>query len=297
LRLKFKALTGRSLIKLEKYIVKMYNDATESQYEYNVLSEIAHSNPITFRAPRVVKLIRTQSTNALIMEHVTGRNLDSYLWDFLLYNDREAVKVFFRLGKAIRELHSFNLSGLRNSHFPSSCSELKDRIRELYKKLLALRLVDSNLCNTISEVLEKANAANKIFSPVNLHGELYFTHILMQDKRIVLLDFHNAQKGPSYFDLAMLSISLYVSLIFPFQTLRRFATLLEAFLKGYYGKDLNAEIVNSIKLAELYLALREILVYARTLHAENSLTTTLVTTLKIRRLKAAIKETILPKLN
>ena len=42
-------LTGRSLIKLGEYIVKMYNDTTECQYEYNVLSEIAHSNPITFK--------------------------------------------------------------------------------------------------------------------------------------------------------------------------------------------------------------------------------------------------------
>ena len=76
-----------------------------------------------------------------------------------------------------------NLSGLRNSHFPSSCSELKDRIRELAKKLTILRIVNDNLFSVISEVLKKASAVNEIFSLVNLQGELYFTHILVQDNK------------------------------------------------------------------------------------------------------------------
>ena len=112
----------------------------------------------------------------------------------------------------------------------------------------------------------------------------------------MLFDLHNAQRGASYFDLAMLSISLYVSLTFPPQALKRFTPLIEALLKGYYGKDLNAEIIKSMKLAELYIALREILVYARTLHAKVSLITSFLTMLKIKRLKVAIKEVILPKL-
>ena len=296
LRSKFKVLTGRSLIKLDGCVVKMYNDTIEFQYEYDVLSEIAHFNPTTFKVPRVFRLIKTRSRNALIMERVVGHNLDSYLWNFWLYNDPEAVRVFYRLGRAIRELHNLNLSGLRNSNLPSSCPELKHVITELTKKLAALKIVDNNLSSAISDVLKKADAVNEIFLYVNLHGELYFTHILVQDDRIVLLDFHNAQRGPSYFDLAMLSISLYVSLVFPFQTQKRFTLLIEAFLKGYYGKDLNAEIIKSIKLTELYVALREISVYARTLHAKVSPITSLLTTLKIKRLKAAIKEVILPKL-
>jgi len=296
LRSKFKASTGRSLIKLDGCVVKMYNDTIESQYEYDVLSEIAHFNPITFKVPRVFRLIRTRSRNALIMERIVGHNLDNYLWNFWLYNDLEAVRVFYRLGKAIRELHSLKLSSLRNSNLPSSCPELKHVITELTKKLAALKIVDNNLFSAILDVLKKANTVNEIFLHVNLHGELYFTHILVQDDRIVLLDFHNAQRGPSYFDLAMLSISLYVSLAFPFQAQKRFTLLIEAFLKGYYGKDLSAEIIKSIKLTELYSALREISVYARTLHAEVSPITSLLTTLKIKRLKAAIKEIILPKL-
>ena len=112
----------------------------------------------------------------------------------------------------------------------------------------------------------------------------------------MLFDFHNAQRGASYFDLAMLSISLYVSLTFPPQALKQFTPLIEALLKGYYGKDLNAEIIKSMKLAELYVALREILGCARTLHAKVSLITSFLTMLKIKRLKVAIKEVILPKL-
>jgi len=77
---------------------------------------------------------------------------------------------------------------------------------------------------------------------------------------------------------------------------KHFTTLIEAFLTGYNGKTLNAKIIKSMKLAELYIALREILTYTRALYTENSPATRLINALKIRRLKVAIKEAILSKL-
>jgi len=216
--------------------------------------------------------------------------------DFLLYGNSDTVKIFYQLGKAVRELHNMNLDGLRSSSLPSSCSELKNEIVELSKRLVTWRTIDHKLFNTILNYLEKVDLTDEIFLSASLHGELYFTHILVQDGKIALLDFHNAQRGPSYFDLAMLSISLYASLAFAFCTLKRFTSLVEAFLVGYYGKSLNAMIIRSMKLAELYIALREILTCAKTLYAENSPATRLIIILKIRRLKKAIKEVILPKL-
>jgi tRNA A-37 threonylcarbamoyl transferase component Bud32 len=296
LRLKFKISTGRSIIKIHKYIIKIYDDVNELAYEYNVLSNIALSKPIKFRVPRVFKFLKTQNYNALIMEYIAGRHLDNYILDFLLRGNSYAVKIFYRLGKAVRELHSLNLNGLRNSALPSSCSELKKEVTKLSRSLVAWKLINNKLFNIVLCSLEKMNLTNEFFLPVSLHGELYFTHIIMQDGKFVFLDLHNAQRGPSYFDLAMLSISLYVSLAFSYYSPKKFTPLIEAFLKGYYGKALSSEIIKSMKLLEFYVALREILTYARALCAESSPIIGLINTLKIRRLKAAIKEVILPKL-
>jgi tRNA A-37 threonylcarbamoyl transferase component Bud32 len=260
-----------------------------------VLSNIALFKPIKFRVPRVFKFFKTQNYNALIMEYIAGRHLDNYILDFLLRGNSDTVKIFYRLGEAVKELHNMNLNDLRNSPFPSSYSELKREITKLSRSLVARKLINNKLFNIISCSLEKIDLTNEFFLPVSLHGELYFTHILVRDGKFVFLDFHNAQKGPSYFDLATLNISLYVSLTFSYHSPKKFTPLIEAFLKGYYGKALSSEIIKSMKLLELYVALREILTYARDLCAESSPTIGLINTLKIRRLKTTIKEVILPK--
>jgi tRNA A-37 threonylcarbamoyl transferase component Bud32 len=296
LRLKFKPLTGRNIIKIHEYIVKTYNDADESAYEYNVLSNIALFKPIAFKVPKVFKLLKIRGRSTLIMEYIAGRHLDKYILNFLLCGNSDAVKIFYRLGKAVKELHNLGLDGLRGSSLPSSCSELKNEIVELSKRLVAWRLIDHKLSNAILNSLEKVDLSDEIFFPASLHGELYFTHILLQDGKIILLDFHNAQKGPSYFDLAMFSTSLYISLAFPLCTQKQFTLLIEAFWKGYYGKNLNTDLIISLKLAELYVALRGVLTYTRDLCAKNSPAIRLITTFKIRRLIASIKKVILPKL-
>jgi len=148
----------------------------------------------------------------------------------------------------------------------------------------------------INTVKKMDHANDKIFTAVNLHGEFYFTHIILSKEKCIFVDFHNALRGPSYFDMAMLSTSLYVSLTLPFRTPKQLEPLIEAFLTGYYGKDLDNEIISSMKLAELYVTLREISTYTRTLYSKNSSATNLLIILKIKRLKTAIKEVILPKL-
>jgi len=165
LRSKFKVPTGRSVIKIGGHIIKMYNDANECAYEYGVLSEVALSNPITFKVPKVFKLLKTRAHSVLIMEYVTGYNLDNCILDFLLHKNSDAVRIFYRLGRTIRELHSLNLSGLHNSRLPSSCPELKQGIVELSKKLVALKIIDNNLFSAISDALKKADAVNKFSSP------------------------------------------------------------------------------------------------------------------------------------
>jgi len=70
LRSKFKVPTGRSVIKIGGHIIKMYNDANERAYECGALSEVALSNPITFKVPKVFKLLKIRARSALIMEYL-----------------------------------------------------------------------------------------------------------------------------------------------------------------------------------------------------------------------------------
>ena len=48
----------------------MYNDANERAYECGALSEVALSNPITFKVPKVFKLLKIRARSALIMEYL-----------------------------------------------------------------------------------------------------------------------------------------------------------------------------------------------------------------------------------
>ena len=209
----------------------------------------------------------------------------------------KVIEIFHVIGRALKELHNLNLEGLQKSNLPSSLLLLKIEILELSKILAKSNILDYALNKMIMDAVEKIDHIDdKIFTTVNLHGEFYFTHIILSREKCVFLDFHNACKGPSYFDIAMLSTSLYVSLTLPFRTPKQLEPLIGAFLTGYYRKDLDTEIISSIKLAERYVTLREILLYARNLNNKNLPIINFLTTLKIKRLKTAIKEVILPKL-
>jgi len=101
LRLKSKTLTGRSINRINSFIIKTYNNFNESAYEYCVFSKIALSKPIAFRAPRVFKFLKTQNNSALIMEHIEGHGLDNFILGFLLCNNPYAFKIFYWLGETV----------------------------------------------------------------------------------------------------------------------------------------------------------------------------------------------------
>ena len=296
-RLNFKFQTGREVYGAGDFFIKRYTNELECTYEYNVLKKIAESYPVSFRAPKVFKVYSDSNGFLIIMERIKGTLLENYIVKYLLFGENKALKVFNGLGGALRELHYSPLEGLHNGFFPNSYQEIRLEISNISRKLAALRVLSKKLMNTILDAVEETSSIdNEIFTNVNLHGEFYFTHIILSRGKYVFLDFHNACKGPSYFDLAMLSISLYASITLPYLNPMRLTPLMGAFLTGYYGKRLNEEMTKSIKLAELYVALREILTCSRALYDNLSLTNKLLAALKIKRLKTAIREVIIPEL-
>ncbi|MEM4489499.1 MAG: aminoglycoside phosphotransferase family protein [Desulfurococcaceae archaeon] len=297
LRLNFKFHTGREAYGISDFFVKRYMNELEGVYEYNVLKKIADTHPIGFRVPRVFKAYRNSSGFLMIMERIKGTSLDNYIVKYLLFGEDKALEVFNGLGRALRELHYSPLKDLRNGFFPNSHQKIRLEISNTSRKLAALHVLNNRLMNTIHDAVEETSSIDdEIFANVNLHGEFYFTHIILSEGKYAFLDFHNACKGPAYFDLAMLSVSLYVSITLPYLNPLRLTPLISTFLTGYYGKRLNEEMIKSIKLAELYVALREILTYSRTLYGNSSLINKLLIALKIKRLKTAIKEIIIPAL-
>lgn len=296
LRSKFKILTVRNVSRINNHVIKVYENYKEGAYEHNVLMKILSADPTTFLVPKVSKMVRSSDDTFLVMEYIRGHQLENFIVKFLLFKDPEALRTFQVNGRAIRELHTLNLNGLYNSSFPSSHSEIKAEITKLSKRLAISGVLDRKFVATILDVVKEADVDDKIFSNVNLHGELYFIHILMSNGKPTLLDFHNACKGPSYYDLAMLSVSLYVSLLLPFYSAKQLIPLTDAFLAGYYGRGCKDKLLKSVKLAELYITLREILVEMRNLHSESSPITKLMTMFKMGRLKTAIERVIVPKL-
>jgi hypothetical protein len=147
-------------------------------------------------------------------------------------------------------------------------------------------------------VIKSLNFAEALFNLVSLHGEMYFTHVLLcKDGTIVFVDFHNMQKGPVYYDLAMFAISLYGSTLFMPWSPVRLLPLIKAFLMGYFGKNLNHKLYKTFALAQLYIILKEIWNYMKALDSKESiLKVKLPSVIKIKRLKKALKEAIIPQL-
>ncbi|MEM2352414.1 MAG: aminoglycoside phosphotransferase family protein [Thermoproteota archaeon] len=292
----FSPQTGRGSYIVDGFFIKKYADRHECAYEYAVLGKIAAANPTIFLVPKVFKMSTGSGHSSIVMERIEGNPLQNFIMNFLLFKESEALKILNGLGKALRELHYINLKGLHNGVFPNSLRKIKLEIFNLSRTLGALNVLDHKFRDKILNIIEGVNHINdEIFANVNLHGEFYFTHILLSKNKYVFFDFHNTCKGPSYFDLAMLSISLYASITLPFYTPRQLTPLIHAFLTGYYGERLSDKMFKSIELTELYVNLREILTYARDLHGPLSINK-LLAMLKIRRLKTAIEEVILPNL-
>jgi len=293
----FKPYTGRKTFSVGNIFVKLYDSVDECMYEWHVLSNISRARSSLLRVPGVFRVIRIGNSCAIIMEFMRGIPLRKFIEKFIFYNDFDAIKIFFRLGKALKELHSLNLESLHPCTYPSSLETLKREIVKLAKILIELDVLDVTLGEKILDVIDRVNHIDeRIFTPSNIHGESYFIHIVTSGDKFVFFDFHNACKGPSYFDIAMFITSLYVSLTLPYRTPRQLGPLINALLLGYYGESLTDEALHWVKIAELYVALREILSYMRTFYSENLLPVRIQAILKAQRLIETIRNFILPQI-
>ncbi|MBS7612512.1 hypothetical protein KEJ27_10010 [Candidatus Bathyarchaeota archaeon] len=104
-------------------------------YEYSMLVKIMSANSTCFEVPKAFGVIGSSSSTFLIMERVRGCELEDYVVK-LLFNDAEALKAFYMIEVALRELHTLNLDELRSCSLPSSNSEIKTEVVELAEKLL-----------------------------------------------------------------------------------------------------------------------------------------------------------------
>lgn len=286
--------TGRESYKIGDFFIKKYVDRHECEYEYAMLRKIIDIHPANFLVPKVFKTYVNSSGFFIIMERIKGSYLKNYIVNYLLLRENKALEVFTDLGSALREFHRSPLEGLHPCSLPNSCRKVKLEISMLSERLATSHIISNELKKAILDYIGRINNMDdEIFGCVNLHGEFYFTHIILSKDKFVFVDFHDACRGPAYFDLAMLSTSLYVSLTLPFYTPRQLAPLINAFLKGYCRKCLNNKMFELIKLGELYVILREILKYSRALQT-SSFMNKLLATLKIKRLKTAIEEVIIP---
>ena len=294
LRYRIRPSTGRDVIKIGKFVVKTHNDLHEVSYEYQNLTEIALLRPKLFKVPNAIGLMKGQGVGAIIMEYISGHNLDNYILDYLLRRNMNITKIFYKIGKALREFHNLKLNYLKNSSLPVTELDLKSKITKLSKDLVEVGLINEELFDEIFSAIKKVRVDDKIFTRVNLHGEFYFTHIMLHNGEIVFIDLHNVQRGPLYFDVAMFNISLYSSLMFLPWKPKDFIPLIRAFLLGYLGWN-DDYFIKSLSLAELYIILREILKHGCVLYVEGSLIKLLLNMLKLKRFRSTIKEAVLPQ--
>lgn len=274
----FRTTKGRKFSKCGNRFLKFYDDPSQARYEYRVLRKIRRAVPKTFTVPKPLKLIKDRTV--LVMECIKDDELQSSINKFLLFNDESALRVFHSLGNAFRELHTLSLNGLRNSTLPSSEVEIKGEIKKLAKKISVIDILDIN---------RKSNAIDcevdeRLFEIVNLHGESYFSHIMISNRKFVFLDLHRACRGPAFYDLATFTVSLYGSLLLPAISITNLNLLVNAFWRGYFKDSVHEE---SIRLVELYVIL---LVLQDMLLDRRSFKSKMVNSLKIRKLQNFIGE-------
>jgi hypothetical protein len=296
----FRSSTDRDVIKIgEKYFVKLYSDVAEAYYECRTLLEIANYSPKLFKVPKVFKLIALPNERgAIVMEYIPGKSLDTNILAFLLTRDFNVVGIFNRIGKALHELHQLPLTGLKSSELPSSNKIFIRELKMLIDNGMKLGLFNSEEYRSIVYAIGSLEIVEEFFVTVNLHGEMYFTHILLQrDGSIVFVDFHNMQKGPLYYDLAMFAISLYGSILFIPWSPKRFTPLIKAFLIGYFGKSLNSRYIKSFAAVQLYVILRELQRYLEMSSSrEPAIKVVIPSKIKLKRLRKALREVIIPQL-
>jgi len=283
LRLRIKAPTGRSIIFFRDVVVKVYESLDEGTYEYNLLQKIKSFKTEKFRVPSAIKFVRgLNSKSAIIMEKVKGMKLDDVIVSYLLFNKKESIKIFYCLGTAVKELHQLGMRGIKTYCLPTSIYELTREIANLIIQLDVLGLINKKDYEQILHLIKKkANVNFSLFSKGFIHGELYFTHVLLSNEKPVLIDFHRACKGPIYYDLAMFLLSMHSSFLYS-KFRKKLDRLYDAFLRGYFGR-VDENLFTSIVIAEVYLVLRETIAGLRNLKREKSLRGRLLTKIRIKK--------------
>jgi hypothetical protein len=266
----FRTTKTRSFVAHRDLFLKIYSLSYEAEYEFKVLSQIKIMNPKTFAVPRPLKLTKISGLATLAMENIRGQSLEKVVNYVLLSSNKDALRVFYELGEAFRELHNLQLKGLNESNLPSSWRDLKTEIAKKSRRILGHKIE-----------LEYINGyeSDEIFKTANLHGEAYFTHIMISNGHFIFFDFHKACKGPAFYDLSVFDISLRSSILLSPKSDTKLDLIANALWTGYFGEKIGEW---PIRISELYAALSAI---EALLHNKVSLTSKAINLLKVRKLR------------
>jgi len=269
----------RRIFKSEGCLLKVYQNPEEAEYEFRVLREIRRASPKTFTVPRPIELVKAPKQSILVMERIEGQEIQSHINRYLLFRDKTALVTLTSLGRALREFHAMDIGGLRNGFLPTSELRIREDTRRLSRDVLGL---------SVQEVIAECIAGSRglderVFRLVNLHGESYFSHVMINDGKFVLVDFHEACRGPAFYDLATFDISLYSSLLLPARCAKSLDPLVVAFWKGYLKGQPHKE---TMRAGEIYVALRAL---QNLVLDQGSPKSKIVNSLKIRRIQNFVR--------
>jgi len=273
-----KTRKNRSYFKSETFFLKTYESVDAAEYEFKAISAIKRGHPLRFDVPRVLKLVENSNGALCLMSCVNEEPLEEVLHRYLLRIDSDAIDIFFNVGQALRELHEIEVDYLVSRSYPSSPKKLLESIEKNIADIAHFGV--SNLPFEKASCFNKVGLDSRLFEKVTLHGEAYFTHVFCSSKNIVFVDLEQVCNGPVYFDVANFLVSLHSSLLISPLVLNRVSVLERAFLVGYFGKSIPYD---SLKLAELFIILRETLSCLEQLSLPSDLKSRYWRTFKLKR--------------
>lgn len=285
--------------------VKCYLNSGDCLPEYNVLMELS-KNVSTFvylYVPKPYFVLNDKSSCYIFMERVEGTPLKTIIVKSLLSKGLNIIEGYLNLlSNALRELHSVPNIDVPECYLPKSISEAVKRANRIILKLMELGVLNPRDVELLEKAFNRGLSRNfdcsvhtRIFNTAILHGEFYFTHIIIDKGRnkVVFVDFQKCCLGPVYYDLTMFGISLYVSLTLPYISFSEIIAY-ERILWSSYFKGLTRELYSLMKLLQLYVALRELYIYHSYSRLSRSRVNRIVAKIKAKKLRKAIESAILP---
>lgn len=280
LRKVFRVTESRNHFFHGNYFVKLFDSSEEAEQEYFSLSKIRDSDPHSFRVPKAYTLFEKGTRAVIIMERVTATPLQPFINRYLVSKEEHALQLFYSLGQSLKEFHDLSLEGLSRPLVPSTQAALQRDINKLWRDDPFEKACDRIFLSELD---------SRLFRTATLHGEAYFTHFLFskETKKFIVFDLHDMCKGPAFFDLATFTVSLYMSLLLLPLSPKKLISLRNTFLAGYFDED---PPLTSLKLAELYILLRELYKLLRIAERSDSFKSVVQARLKIRKVSAAIQD-------